>query len=146
MAASPRAPVSVVADRVANRLLGMIPVRMTFAGSYRFATAEDLDAAIAGVEELLDGEDEAFVPDLELRRRGLELRVRVDAECPRDWYLAYETLIEALAATAVEGEVDGEIGDTITSYPATRPQARMSAPAWWLPLVACSSELAGALA
>lgn len=89
---------------------------MTFAGVFRYATASEIDAAITAVQELLDGEDDDFAGDLELRRRELALRIRVDTECPRDWYLAYETLIETLAANAIDGEVVGEIDDTLTAY------------------------------
>ena len=93
---------------------------MTFAGVLRYASVEDLDAAIAAVEALLEDEDDFELP---LRRRGLELRVELDIECPRDWYLAYEALIEALTAHAREGEISGEIDRTITSYGAGRQAA-----------------------
>jgi hypothetical protein len=97
-------------------VLGRLPTRMTFAGVLRYASVDALEAAIAAIEALLDGEDDDFAADLQLRRKELELRVRVDSECPRDWYLAYETLVETLAATAIAGEVLGEIDDTMTAY------------------------------
>jgi hypothetical protein len=121
---------------------GSLPARMTFAGTYRFASGSDLDTAIAAVEELLTGEDdETFAADLQLRRRTVEgqpeLRVRVDTECPRDWYLAYEALIEALAEHAIAGEVVGELDDTLTTYGCGRAGVQLSA--WLAPLAAWPS-------
>jgi hypothetical protein len=104
---------------------------MTFAGVLHYASARDLEAAIAAIEELLEEEDDDF--DLGLRRRELALRVDVDVECRRDWYLAYETLIEALAAKAISGEIVGEIDETITAY---APPKQSQIAGWLVPLIA----------
>jgi hypothetical protein len=125
-------------------LAGFFPTTVTFRGSFRYGSVEDLDAGLAEIQQLIDGEDEDLVPDLELRRRGCELRVRVDTTCARDSYLAYETLIEALASRACDGEVVGEIDDTITQYAApAKPLAKVAAIIAWLPLVTCESLLVG---
>jgi hypothetical protein len=99
-------------------LAGFFPTGVTFSGSYRYASAADLEASLAAIQELIDGEDDDLVPALELKRKGCELRIRVDTTCARDAYLAYETVIETLSTRAIDGEVTGEIDDTITHYPA----------------------------
>ena len=93
---------------------------MRFSGVYRYASVENLDVAITAVQALLDAEDEDFAGDFDtaLGRRGVELRIRLDTECLRDWYFAYETLIETLAAHAIAGEVEASIDDKVTTYPA----------------------------
>lgn len=101
-------------------MLGLLPARMTFSGVYRYASASELEAAVAEVSELLDAEeDEALAGgfDQALRRRGIELRIALDTECPRDWYFAYETLVELLAARACAGAVDGSLDGSAKSYP-----------------------------
>ncbi|MBA3404462.1 MAG: hypothetical protein H0U13_07255 [Gemmatimonadaceae bacterium] len=125
---------------------GFFPTSVTFRGGFRYATAEDLDAALAAIQALIDGEDEELAPDLELKKRACELRIRVDTTCARDQYLAYETLIETLASLAQDGEVVGEIDDTITSYgagavtssnvDAASVAAKAIAIVAWIPLVA----------
>jgi hypothetical protein len=102
-------------------MLGLLPARMTFSGVYRYASAPELEAAVAEVSELLDAEDDEALAsgfDKALRRRGIELRIELDTECPRDWYLAYETLVELLAARATTGTVDGSLDEVVRSYPA----------------------------
>jgi hypothetical protein len=93
---------------------------MTFDGSYRFASPDDLDAAIEAVRELLESEEEELAGDFDtaLRRRGVELRIHIDTECPRDWYYAYATLVEMLAERAVAGTVEGRLegSDHVESY------------------------------
>ena len=108
-------------------LSDLLATRMTFAGVLRYASVSEVDAAVAAIEALLDGEDDDFAADLQLRRRELELRVRIDSERPHDWYLAYETLVETLAANAIAGEVIGEIDDTLTTYE-SRGVARATSP------------------
>ncbi|HEY5937762.1 MAG TPA: hypothetical protein VIU61_24105 [Kofleriaceae bacterium] len=110
-------------------MLGLLPARMTFSGVYRYPSASDLEAAVAEVSELLDAEDDEALAsgfDQALRRRGIELRIELDCECPRDWYLAYETLVELLAARASSGLVDGSVDDTAHSYPAGARTVRLA--------------------
>ena len=98
---------------------GLWPSSMTFSGVYRYASTEDLDAAIAQVSELLDGEDDDELVDgfdTALRRRGLELKVDLTTQCPRDWYYAYETLVEVLSARAVEGVVESSVDNVIKRH------------------------------
>ena len=102
-------------------MLGLLAARVTFSGVYRYASAPDLEAAVAEVSELLDAEDDDVLAggfDRALRRRGIELRIALDTECPRDWYLAYESLVELLAARACSGAVDASLDDTARSYAA----------------------------
>ena len=144
-------------------LAGYFPTSVTFRGSYRFASIEQLDAALAAIQELIDGEDDDLAAELELKKKGCELRIRVDTTCARDEYLAYETLIETLASGAIDGEVVGEIDDTITSYSAAgaagagaaaatagtegsdsesdapKVVAKAAAVVAWIPLVACDA-------
>lgn len=111
---------------------------MTFRGSFRFAEVGDLEAALAQLQALIDGEDDEIASALVLRRRGCELRVVVETICARDEYLAYEALIEALATFATAGEVTGEIDNTITTYAALVEQPTVAKVAMmaWLPLLA----------
>ena len=85
---------------------------MTFKGVYRYAGTSELEAAIAAVRELVEGEDDDF-PDLfedgGLRRKGLELKVDVDWSAPSDFYFAYETIVEALAERAIAGSVESTL-------------------------------------
>ncbi|MEJ7601098.1 MAG: hypothetical protein WKG01_24560 [Kofleriaceae bacterium] len=93
---------------------------MTFSGVYRYASTEDLNAAIAEVTALLDGEDDDELIDgfdAALRRRDLELKVDLAADGPRNWYEAYETLVEVLSTRAVEGVVESSVGDVVRRYP-----------------------------
>ena len=103
-------------------LAGFFPTSVSFRGSFRYANTEDLETALAAIQELIDGEqdDVELVPALVLKRRDCELRIRVETTCARDHYLVYETLIETLAAQAIEGDVTGEIDDTITTYTASK--------------------------
>lgn len=123
-------------------LAGFFPTEVTFRGGYRYATNADLEAALAAIQELIDGEDDDLASDLVLKKKDCELRVRVETTCARDEYLAYETLVETLASFAIGGEVHGEIDDTITTYGATKPTevAKTAAVVTvaWLPLV-CDS-------
>lgn len=95
---------------------GFFPAKVEFRGSFRFANVDQLERALAAIQELIDGEDDDLASELMLRKKDCELRVRVDTTCARDEYLAYETLIETLGSFAIDGEVTGEIDDTITSY------------------------------
>ncbi len=109
---------------------------MTFRGSFRFSDQDELAAALAQVQELVDGEDDVATA-LVLQRRGCELRVVVETICARDEYLGYETLIEALATFACGGEVIGEIDDTLTTYAAVVAQSAIPKVAMMaLPLLA----------
>ena len=103
-----------------GQVYGLWPSSMTFSGVYRYASTEDLEAAIAQVSELLDGEDDDELIDgfdTALRRRGLELKVDLAAQCPHDWYYAYETLVEVLSARAIEGVVESSVDDVVKRYP-----------------------------
>jgi hypothetical protein len=139
-------------------LAGFFPTSVTFRGGFRYANTEQLDAALAAIQALIDGEDDDLASELELKRKGCELRVRVDTTCARDEYLAYETLIETLGSFAIEGEVVGEIDDTITTYGAgsaaaspresaddAPPPISKAAGLVWIPLFACEPliDLAG---
>lgn len=120
---------------------GFSPTRVTFRGSFRFAEVSELEAALAQLQELVDGEDDDLATALVLRRRDCELRVIVDTTCARDEYLAYETLVEALATFASTGEVTGEIDNTITTYAALgssvgQPGSRAKVAIMALPLLA----------
>ena len=120
---------------------GFFPTSVVFRGSFRYPDATELERALDAIQELLDGEDDDLASELELRRRDCELRVRVDTTCARDEYLAYETLVETLATFAIDGEVTGEIDDTITTYssptaPAIAKAAGMIA---WLPMLAADA-------
>jgi hypothetical protein len=130
-------------------LAGFFPTSVTFRGGFRFANSDQLDAALAAIQELIDGEDDDLASELELKKKGCELRIRVETVCARDEYLAYETLIETLASFASGGDVVGEIDNTITTYAAAAgaepsPMSKAAALAW-LPLVACEPliDLAG---
>ncbi len=133
-------------------LAGYFPTSVTFRGEFRYANADQLERAVAAIQELIDGEqDDDLASDLKLSRRHCELRVRVATTCARDEYLAYETLIETLGSFAIAGEVTGEIDDTITTYSAPiQAPALHSAQAalLWIPILACESlfEFAGDLA
>jgi hypothetical protein len=128
-------------------LAGFFPTSVSFRGSFRYANTDDLETALAAIQELIDGEDDDLAPALELKRRDRELRVRVETTCARDHYLAYETLIEALASNAIDGDVTGEIDDTITTYSASKVVAQVAALVW-IPLLACEElfEIAAGLA
>lgn len=117
-------------------LAGFAPTSVTFRGSFRFSGVDELEAALAALQQLIDGEDDELATALVLRRRGSELKVSVDTICARDEYLAYETLIETLATFACSGEVSGEIDDTITHYNAVveSPLSKVVAMAW-IPLL-----------
>ncbi len=116
---------------------GFFPTSVTFRGSFRFSDQDELAAALAQVQELIDGEEDDVATALVLQRRGCELRVVVDTICARDEYLAYETLVEALATFACGGEVTGEIDDTITTYAAlVESSVAKVAVMAWLPLLA----------
>ena len=97
-------------------LAGFFPTSVTFRGGFRYANDDELERAAAALQELVDGEEEDLASELKLWRKACELRVQVDTTCARDEYLAYETLIEALASFAIAGEVVGEIDNTITNY------------------------------
>jgi hypothetical protein len=127
---------------------GFSPTRVTFRGSFRFSDVGELEAALAQVQALIDGEDDDMAAALVLSRRGCELRVVVDTICAHDEYLAYETLIEALATFASAGEVTGEIDDTITQYAALVDQPSIAKVAMmaWLPLLAIDVDLSLVLA
>ena len=126
---------------------GLSPTSVSFRGSFRFADAEELDAALAPLQELIDSEDDDVATALVLRRRGCELRVMVETTCARDEYLAYETLIEALATFASSGEVTGEIDDTITTYAAlVEASVAKVAVMAWLPLLVADLDLSSVLA
>jgi hypothetical protein len=102
-------------------MLGLLPASMTFSGVFRYASASELEAAVAEVSELLDAEDDEALAsgfDKALRRRGIELRIELDITCPRDWYLAYESLVELLATRASSGAVDGSIDEAVKQYAA----------------------------
>lgn len=95
---------------------------------------------MSAIQDLIDGEPDDVATELELRRKGCELRVRVETRCARDEYLVYETLIETLATFAASGEVIGEIDDTITTYGAIVEQPSMigkiaASAVAWLPIV-----------
>ena len=124
-------------------LAGFFPTSVVFRGSFRYADAAELERALDAIRELLDGEDDDIASDLELRRKHCELRVRVDTTCARDEYLAYETLVETLATFAIDGEVTGEIDDTITTYgvPSTPAIAKAAGMLAWLPLLATDLDL-----
>jgi hypothetical protein len=121
-------------------VFGRFSTSVSFRGAFRFASAGDLDAAVSAIQDLIDGETDDVATDLELHRKGCELRVRVETQCARDEYLVYETLIETLGTFASSGEVIGEIDDTITTYGAIVEQpsrlGTIAASAMaWLPLV-----------
>lgn len=124
-------------------LAGFLPTSVTFGGGFRFASVDDLDAALAAIQSLIDDDDEDLVPDLRLQRRSTELRVRVSTTCARDTYLAYEAVIETLAELAIDGEVVGEIDDTLTTYasPSSPVFAKVAMLAW-IPLLDLSMGLA----
>lgn len=148
-------------------LAGFFPTSVTFRGSFRYASASDLEAALAAIQALIDGEDDDLATELELRRKDAELRVRVDTTCARDEYLAYETLVETLAERAIAGEVVGEIDDTITTYsagairdqvasapshesassarPVIDPSVVTKAGAIWIPILASDAMLAAVM-
>ena len=108
-------------------MLGLLGASMTFVGVYRYASAAELEAAVAELSELLDAEDDDTLAagfDRALRRRGIELRLDLEATGPRDWYLAYEALVETLGTHAASGAVDGTIEGVAKSYPAGPPAPR----------------------
>jgi len=117
----------------------MFSTEMRFTGVYRYASVEDLDAAITAVQALLDAEDDGFAADFDtaLRRRGPELRIRLATTCA----YAYEALVETLAARAIDGEVESAIDDEVTTYRAAPERKRSAVGVWWLPLLAWTSEL-----
>ncbi len=129
---------------------GFFPTKVEFRGSFRFANADDLERALAAIQELIDGEEDDLASELELWRKQCELRIRVDTTCVRDEYLAYETLIETLGTFAIAGEVTGEIDDTITTYAAGASAADFGTPnvaaraasvVVWIPVIAMDSIL-----
>lgn len=85
-----------------------------FHGTYRYRTADELDAAVlAATSELAQHEDlsEASLRSLcALVRRGSVLSVDVSVPAGPDVRFAATNLFEVLAHRAVEGAVDAEIG------------------------------------
>lgn len=82
-----------------------------FHGTYRYATRDRLDHAIASARAVLDDEDAAEVDAAWMRcfvTRGTVLTVNLTSRVDR---FSAAAVFELLAASAIEGAVEARLGD-----------------------------------
>ena len=93
-----------------------------FHGTYRYATRENLEHAIASARAVLADEDDADADAAWMRcfvTRGTVLTVNLTSRIDRN---AAAAVFDTLAETAVEGAVEARVGDAeVDVFPSGEP-------------------------